>query len=175
VGLVTALFIPIAGKFNWPYSAELSLPYVSFPLICALSLLGCLVGMLATRPTEAGVLDDFFSKVRPFGAWGPVRDRVGLVRHSAALRGEGLALAAINVLLASVGVIGIYLAPMYLVGHWHYEAGLCMALSAVCIVALYFTWYRNLPSADEEAPARSPDQAPAQAKAVAVHPEDQRA
>jgi len=168
VGLVTALICPIATKFHWPYAAELSLPYVSFPLICALSLVGCLVGTLATRPTDAKVLDGFFGRIRPFGAWGPVRNRVGLTSHSPALRGEGMALAAVNVLLACGAVIGIYLAPMYLVGHWHRQAGLCAALAAVCALALYFTWYRNLPPADEEALAAAIEQAPAEADANAV-------
>jgi len=171
VGLAAALICPIALKFNWPYGTELSLPYVSFPLICSLSLVGCLLGTLVTRPTGAVVLDGFFGKVRPFGLWGPVRDRVSLDSRSPAMRGEGLALAVVNVSLASAAVIGIYLAPMYLVGHWHRKAGFCMVLAALCGTALYFTWYRNLPPADEEADAAATEQASAEAGTVAVNEE----
>jgi len=168
LGLVTALLCPMAAKFHWPYAAELSLPYVAFPLICTFSLAGCLVGMLATRPTEAKVLDSFYGKVRPFGAWGPVRRRVGLTDDSPALRGEGLGLAALNVLLAGGAVIGIYLAPMYLVGHWHREAGWCAALTAACAATLYFTWYRNLPAAEEDAPSGAVERASAESDENAV-------
>lgn len=34
--------------------------------------------MLATRPEPDATLDRFYQRVRPGGAWGPVRDRVGL-------------------------------------------------------------------------------------------------
>jgi hypothetical protein len=34
--------------------------------------------MLLTRPEPADVLDRFYTRVRPGGAWGPVRARTGL-------------------------------------------------------------------------------------------------
>ena len=34
--------------------------------------------MVATRPEPAALLDEFYRRVRPGGAWGPVRARVGL-------------------------------------------------------------------------------------------------
>jgi len=34
--------------------------------------------MLLTRPESAATLDAFYTRVRPAGAWGPVRARVGL-------------------------------------------------------------------------------------------------
>ena len=35
--------------------------------------------MLLTRPETPATLDAFYRRVRPGGAWGPVRERVGLV------------------------------------------------------------------------------------------------
>jgi len=42
------------------------------------SLAVWLPAMLLTRPERPEVLDRFYARVRPGGAWGPVRDRVGL-------------------------------------------------------------------------------------------------
>ena len=56
-----------------------------------------------------------------------------------------MTLAAVNVVLSSVVILGVYLAPMYLVGHWHAHALAWFTAAAVAAVLLYFTWYRNLP------------------------------
>ncbi len=48
----------------------------SFPIILALSLIGCLAGTLATAPDDRAVLKDFYRRVRPWGFWGPIRDKV---------------------------------------------------------------------------------------------------
>lgn len=40
------------------------------------------------------------------------------------------------------------LAPMYLVGHWHTHALICLALATAGTVVLKYTWYNHLPSAE---------------------------
>jgi hypothetical protein len=41
-------------------------------------------------------------------------------------------------------IAAIYIAPMYLVGHWYRQAGFCAAIAVVCMVVLKKTWYDNL-------------------------------
>ncbi len=48
----------------------------------------------------------------------------------------------------SIAILGLYIGPMYLVGHWHTRAAVCFAVSAVALVMLYFIWYRNLPEGE---------------------------
>ena len=62
-------------------------------------------------------------------------------------RSESLPLALVNLVFSSTAILGIYLSPMYLVGHWHAQAMLCLAAAATATVLLYFTWYRHLPEA----------------------------
>ncbi len=119
--------------------------YVTFPVLCGVSLVASLAGALLSRPTDEAVLVPFYRNVRPFGAWGPVRRKSGLAANELADRAESMSLAVVNVVLGSTVVLGAYLAPMYLVGHWHLRAALCFGMAAVAGVALYFTWYRNLP------------------------------
>lgn len=144
LGLVGAILVPFL-----PGETPL---YVSFPAICVLSLVGCLVGTWGTRATDLGVLTEFYRNVRPFGCWGPIREISGLTAEELADPGESPWLATTNVLVAGVGILGIYLAPMYLVGHWHLRALVWLIVSAVAGVVLYFTWYRTLPAPDPVEP-----------------------
>jgi Na+/proline symporter len=67
-GIAAALVIPKA------------LPSLSalegFPLILSVSVAGCLIGSLITEPDEEEVLKAFYKQVRPWGFWGPIREKV---------------------------------------------------------------------------------------------------
>jgi hypothetical protein len=108
-------------------------------------MIGCLVGTWLTRPTDESILVGFFRSVRPFGLWGPIRSRCGLSSEELNDPAESPSLAVANLVLSSVVILGVYLAPMYLVGHWHTQALCCLGGALAAAVALYFTWYRNLP------------------------------
>jgi len=124
--------------------------YVTFPALCIVSLAATLIVTLATRPTDPAILTAFFRNVRPFGAWAPIRGQSGLTRAQLDDPAESAGVGMLNLLLASVIVIGVYLGPMYLVGHWHLRAAVCFGIAAAAAVPLYFTWYRNLPPPELE-------------------------
>ena len=130
--------------------------YVSFPLICAGSLVASVAATLLTQPVAESVLVAFYRTVRPFGAWGPVRDRSGLTPEELAAPSESAWRAVGNVLLGMVAVTGLYLFPMYLVGHWHVRAAVCFAVAAAAIAGLVFTWYRHLPQETVDGQATPP-------------------
>ena len=142
VGLLAAMIFPFV-----PATKPM---YISFPMICALSLVGMLAATLLTRPTEQSLLISFYRNVRPFGAWGPIRRQAGLTEAERNAPSESVVLAILNTILGGIAILGAYVAPMYLVAHQHGPAlaWLCIAMAA--IVALYFTWYRTLPSADSQ-------------------------
>jgi len=48
----------------------------AFPIILIISIAGCVVGSLVTKPEEMEVLKRFYRQVRPWGFWGPVRQAV---------------------------------------------------------------------------------------------------
>ncbi len=162
-GLVGAAVVPALGALPYlagmaggaeqatHFPAWLTDPplYVSFPAICLFSLVGCLVGTYATRPTGNDVLVPFFESVRPFGAWAPIRRSCRLAPRELAAPGENAGRAILNVALGSIAILGVYMGPMYLVGHWHMRAAAWLAAAGVCCVLLFFTWYRYLPPSDE--------------------------
>jgi len=122
--------------------------YVTFPLICVGSLVASLVATWATPPVERSTLVSFYRNVRPFGAWGPVRVESGLSAEELDAPSERPSLAIVNVALGMAGIMGLYLFPMYLVGHWHARAMLWLAVALGAMVVLAFTWYRHLPPAE---------------------------
>jgi hypothetical protein len=120
------------------------------------SLVGTVGATLLTRPTSRDLLVTFYRNVRPFGFWGPIRQAARLSDAERTDPAESAGLAILNTALGAVAILGVYLAPMYLVGHWHQEAALALGTAAAAVVLLYFTWYRTLP------PRRAAEDSPAQ-------------
>ncbi|MCK4639808.1 MAG: Na+:solute symporter [Candidatus Marinimicrobia bacterium] len=67
-GLVPALLFAkiIPGKFQLYY----------FPLTLVISFAGCIIATLLTKPTDEKTLKEFYRKVRPWGFWKPVHEKV---------------------------------------------------------------------------------------------------
>ena len=144
-GYAIGTLVGLAGAIGVPL-LPVTLPmYVSFPAVCLVSLVGCLAATFLTAPTDAAVLASFYSNVRPFGFWGPVRRQAVASAEDAQAKSESPAFALVNVVLGGVAILGVYLFPMYLVGHWHGWAMVCLGVAALAAVALVFTWYRRLP------------------------------
>ncbi|MHC4330503.1 MAG: sodium:solute symporter family transporter [Planctomycetota bacterium] len=137
-GAVPILFWTLAGKSEPPL-------YITFPALCGVSLVATLVGTWLTRPTDEKVLVTFCQTVRPFGLWGPIRTRCQLPENKQNDPPERPTMALVNLILSSIVILGCYLGPMYLVGHWHTEAAVLLAIAGVGSVLLYCTWYRFLP------------------------------
>ena len=119
-GHVRALLPSVLPGYTFPL-------WVTFPAICGVSLLGCLIGTWTGRPTDEAVLISFYETVRPFGLWAPIRRKTTLSPERLRADGEGPGRAIANVVIAAVGILAIYLFPMYLVGHWHVQAAICLA------------------------------------------------
>jgi len=144
-GYASGTLLGLAGAIVVPFLPTELPMYITFPSICTVSLVGCLLGTWLTRPTDEAILVSFYRTVRPFGAWGAIPSKTELTAAELRDPAESMWLTATNVVLASVVVIGAYLAPMYLVGHWYRWALVCFTAAFTAAIALYFTWYRNLP------------------------------
>jgi hypothetical protein len=74
-----------------------------------------------------------------------------LSRQESSSTSESVSLAILNVVLGMLAIAGVYLFPMYLVGHWYVNAAVWFILAAGAMFALRYTWYRFLPSPAEGA------------------------
>jgi len=119
--------------------------YYVFPLVCTASLIVSIVVSLATQATGQDVLTCFYRSVRPFGLWKPIREKAQLSADQFHSNSENVWLTILNVVLAMLAISGLYLFPMYLVGHWYTSSMIWLGLALAAIAALRYTWYSNLP------------------------------
>ncbi len=127
--------------------------YWLFLIICLGSLLPSVLVSLLTKPTDSRTLAQFYRTVRPFGFWKPVRQVPG--GQDPPVQAEPIGRAILNTVLGIIALTGLYLGPMYLVGHWYAPASLCAAAAAGAVFILYFTWYRKLERSPVEEPERA--------------------
>jgi solute:Na+ symporter, SSS family len=126
---------------NWSISLTLTvdvLASLGLTLMCGALL----------QPAGMDVLVKFYTKVRPFGFWGPVRAEAvkrGLVPARDPMPGVDV----LNGLLTALFQAALALVPIYLFLRQWPQMWLWLALLGLLSVALYFTWYKNLPARDE--------------------------
>ncbi len=122
--------------------------YVVFTPICLASVAASIIGSLLTRPVDERTLISFYRNVRPFGLWGPIKEKAALTAVERNDGSEKASLAVLNTALGIIAITGYYLSPMYLVGHRHAQALVCLAAALTATAVLAVTWYRNLPLAE---------------------------
>lgn len=112
--------------------------------ILLVSLVASIVVSLLTPPVEPRYIDAFYRKVRPFGFWGGIRERA-LASGEPANAPLHLKWIPANILLGVVGTYGLYMSPVYLIGHWYARAATALFVFLICGAGLYFTWFKQLP------------------------------
>ena len=117
--------------------------YWSFPLITGCSTMASVLISLITPATNDETLIRFFQTVRPFGHWSPVRKKCDAGSLQSFPHETGFN-TLLNVFLGMIFICGIYMGPMYLIGHWYRFGFTFLALSLLSAIALYFTWYRRV-------------------------------
>lgn len=141
--IVSASIIILQKVFFAHWSASVTLAAD----IIASVIITILIGILS-RPTDMEVLVKFYSKVRPFGFWKPVRleaEQRGLVPVNDKMPKIDMLNGAITILFQ----LSLSLVPFYLYLRQWSNMILWMVSLTILSVVLYFTWYKNLPSPEE--------------------------
>ena len=131
---------------------KLLVPHSSISLTLTVDVLASVAlsfvfGMLF-KPADMDVLVAFYARVRPFGCWGPVRAEA-VKRGLVPARDPMPRIDLLNGLLTALFQMALALVPFYLFLRRWPEMALWIAALIGLGIGLYFTWYRNLPSADE--------------------------
>jgi len=101
------------------------------------------------KPADMDVLVKFYSNVRPFGFWKPVRIEA-VKRGLVPINDKTPKIDAFNGLATVVFQLSLALVPFYcFLRQWGNALNWSFVLIATGVV-LYFTWYKNLPSYDEK-------------------------
>jgi len=137
-GLIT-LRLVFFGKLHAAYSLGLD---------TGLCLVTTIIITFLAKPTDMEILVKFYTRVRPFGFWGPVR-REAVRRGLVPAKDKMPAIDALNGLITAGFQFSLALLPFYaFLRNWKQLALWAGAAAALSII-LYFTWYKNLPSRDE--------------------------
>ncbi len=105
-GLVASLLMPIVAPEMQPLYA--------FPYILLFSTIGSVAGTLMTPPDEEVVLISFYKKVRPWGFWGPIKDKV-LAEEADFPVNKDFRRDLFNILIGVVWQMSLVVIPIYLV------------------------------------------------------------
>jgi len=128
-------------------------PLYTFPIILAVSLVGCIVGSLSTAPDDEAVLKNFYLKVRPWGFWKPIHERAAL-EHPGLIANRNFKRDMFNIAIGMVWQTSLVAAGIYVVLQDFAALAVCATLILTCSIILKAMWYDRL----EDHP---PDLAPA--------------
>ena len=116
---------------------------VGFGLVFGLSLIGCVVGTLRTKPEDDEIVMDFYRRVRPWGFWGPVRRKVQAL-DPAFEPNRDFGRDMFNVVVGIVWQVSLVALPVYIVIREFDRAALTAAIVLATSVILKVTWYNHL-------------------------------
>ena len=118
-------------------------PLYTFPIILAVSLVGCIVGSLSTAPDDEAVLTNFYLKVRPWGFWKPIHERA-VQQHPGLLANRNFRRDMFNVLVGMVWQTSFVAAGIYVVLQDFGALAVCFTLIVACSIVLKANWYDRL-------------------------------
>ena len=135
-GLIPALIFP------YVFSETLDLYY--FPWLLLISLTGALLGTFLTKPTEEKTLKEFYTSVRPWGFWGPIKEKV-LAENPDFAVNKNFKRDMLNVVLGTIGQTALVALPIYVVLQEAIPIWITIGVTAICAFIMKKTWWDTLP------------------------------
>jgi len=145
--------------FARTYSLNLDVS-LGFTAVFAVSLIGCLVGTLLTKAEDEAVLKEFYRRVRPWGFWSPILNKLRQ-EDPTFQRNTDFPRDMFNLAVGICWQVTLVALPIYIVIQKYTSAAVALAIVAVTSVILKFTWYDHLRKLEAqmapaaELPARS--------------------
>ena len=140
--------LPAVQGFLAKYPVNLDVTIV-FPLVLGISLTGCLLGTLLTKPEEDAILMDFYRRVRPWGFWGPVLKKV-LAEEPGFQRNKDFPRDIFNVAVGIAWQVSLVALPLYIVIQEFRRAAVTLAVILGTSAILKFSWYDHLAEREVE-------------------------
>jgi len=122
--------------------------YYSFPALLAVSTASSVASSLLTEPTDMATLKEFYCRIRPAGAWGPVRNEVQA--QDPDFKAESFVWDLVSAVVGAVGLHCWFISCCYVCTCQWWRAGMCLLATLAAASVLYFTWYKRLPAKDED-------------------------
>ncbi len=114
-----------------------------FPVILALSALGCILGTFLHKPTENEVLVAFYKNVRPWGFWKPIREQV-MAEDSSFVPNKRFGMDMLNIVLGTIGQTALVALPIFLVIKLKTPLLITFGIAALIFIIMKKTWWDKL-------------------------------
>jgi Na+/proline symporter len=138
------------------------LPHVSdinkFPIILVISLVAALLGTFLTPPDKEEVLKEFYRRVRPWGFWGPIREKV-MQEDPGFQRNKDFFRDMFNIIIGTVWQTCFIVLAMFLVTRHFQNAVITLVVLVITCFILKKTWYDRLPPPSPD-PVTEPEPQP---------------
>ena len=138
-GVASSLFLPFLDVSYIPLPADLA----RFPIMFAASLIGCLAGSYLTKPQADEELIDFYKRVRPWGVWGAVHQKI-LKLEPEFKRNNEFGRDMLNILIGVVWQTSLVALPIFLVIRENQNALIALGIVIVTSFLLKINWYDKL-------------------------------
>ena len=114
-----------------------------FPVLFFISLAGSVIGTYAAPATDMAVLKSFYSNVRPWGFWQPVKQAV-LADDATFQPNRNFKINMFNVIIGTIAQCCLTILPMYLVLQQKMPLLVTIGILAIVIMILKKTWWNRL-------------------------------
>jgi SSS family solute:Na+ symporter len=152
-GIVGALLFPVLFADTFPTVASDILPLYLFPLLLLFSGAACVAGSYLSAPEDDKILKGFYRTVRPWGLWGPIREKV-MADDPDFEPNRDFKRDMFNVAIGIVAQTCLVAAPIYLVIREGTSLAATLVVFLVCAAILKKTWYDRLDTAVPDPDAR---------------------
>jgi Na+/proline symporter len=137
------------------------LPHVhainKFPIILVISLAAALLGTFLTPPDKEEVLMEFYRRVRPWGFWGPIREKV-MREDPGFQRNKDFFRDMFNIIIGTIWQTCFIVLAMFLVTRHFQNAVITFVVLVITCFILKKTWYDRLPPPSPEPATESEPQ-----------------
>ncbi|MDZ7721265.1 MAG: sodium:solute symporter family protein [candidate division KSB1 bacterium] len=129
--LIFAKFIPSGSQIYY------------FPITLAIALTSCIIATLITPPSDKEVLKDFYKKVRPWGFWKPIHEKV-VAEDPSFVNDSVFSRDMINVVVGTIWQTALVAIAIYIVTLKFFAAGVCALIIAATSLFLKKNWYDKI-------------------------------
>jgi hypothetical protein len=144
VGMLVGMAAAFIQAYFWPNLLE----WYQFVYVLGTGIIGSVIGTYITKPTDSAILENFYKKTRPFGAWGPLKNAFGSEFRAATKREHFYDI--ISIPFAFGWLISIlFMSMQAMLRQWR-ALGYTSILFAISMIGLYFFWFTKLPPAEDK-------------------------
>ncbi len=143
-GLVAALVLPLfshSGLSQFPLTNNFNMN--AFPIILGISIIGCILGTLLTKPEDNETLKKFYKNVRPWGFWKPIHKLVA--QDDPTFEGnKDFKRDMLNVVIGIAWQSSLVAFPIFLVLREWKSFVIAVSIIVVTSLILKFNWWNKL-------------------------------